>query len=104
MLDIAEADIGGAKVRRTFTRGDVRHRAGEILEAEVVLSIAKANRRALIDANYIDIYPKAPVVPGELFIVAVSKDRFNVIEGQTINEKPLTRDQADELVRQRRAP
>jgi len=100
MLDIADSEIGGARVRRTFTFGERRLRAGDVLEAAEVMAIAKANRRALIDANYINIYPKAPAQPpGDLFIVGIGKDKFNVIEGRTINDKPLTREQAEELIK-----
>jgi hypothetical protein len=51
-------DIGSARVRRTFTmRGKIfypNHR----LSTDEVLAIPIANRRALVDAGYLEIYPR----------------------------------------------
>lgn len=100
MLQIADKDIGGARVARTFTRnGEQLKRGGPDLTAEEVLSIALPNRKALIDSNFIEVYPKTPFVAGERFIVGVGKNQFNVIEGRMLNEEPLTRDDAEKLLR-----
>lgn len=99
MLEIADRDIGGARVRRTFTRNGVQLKMGDQLTAEEVLAIRLPNRRALTDSNFIEVYPKAPSAPGERFMVSVGNNEYNVIEGRTINDKPLTRKEAEKLLR-----
>ena len=104
-LEIADQDIGGARVRLGFSRGNVRMKAGEHLTADEVRSIPLANRRALASAGYIEVYPtrtevvhkQAPAKPMDRFIVAVGKGQYNVIEGHRLNDQPLTREQADRL-------
>jgi hypothetical protein len=60
-LQIGDQDIGGARVRRVFTmKGELWPvRANTRLSSDQVLSIPLANRRALIDAGYIEVYPKS---------------------------------------------
>jgi len=104
-LDIADSDIGGARIRMGFTRGNVRMKAGEHLTADEVRSIPLANRRALSSAGYIEVYPsrtevvrrEAAPVKQDRFIVAVGKGQFNVIEGHRLNDEPLSREQAETL-------
>ena len=104
-LEIAEADIGGARIRMGFSRGNVRMKAGEHLTADEVRSIPLANRRALASAGFIEVYPARTEVvhryadpkPGDRFIVQVGKGQFNVIEGRRLNDEPLTREQAEAL-------
>jgi len=106
-LEIAEHDIGGARIRMGFTRGNVRMKAGEHLSADEVRSIPLANRRALSSAGYIEVYPtrtevvrrEAAPAPDDRFIVAVGKGQFNVIEGHRLNDEPLTREAAETLAR-----
>lgn len=98
MLEIAEENIGGARVRRTFNMSGEYLKMGHHLTAEEVLSIARPNRKALIDSNFIEVYPKAPI-SGEKFIVGLGKDKYNVIEGRVLNEEPLTRNEAERLLR-----
>ena len=98
MLEMADRDIGGALVRRTFTRNGEQLKAGQQLNAEEVLSIALPNRRALVDSNFIELYPKSPVA-GERFIISIGNKQFNVIEGRMLNDEPLTRDEAERLLR-----
>ena len=100
MLPIADNDIGGARVRRTFTRNGEQLKGGHQLTADEVLSIAYQNRQALIDSNFIEVYPKAMTIEdSERFIVGIGKDKYNVIAGRVLNESPLTRDQAEKLLR-----
>jgi hypothetical protein len=100
MLQIEDKDIGGARVARTFTMNGKYTKRGDQLTAEQVLSIARPNRIALIDANFIEVYPKGPsLVGGERFIVGLGGDKFNVIEGRVVNDSPLTRKEADKLLR-----
>lgn len=98
---LKERDIGGAYVRRLFTRGKETLTAGRNLSREEVLAIPPVNRRALIDQGKLELYPLAPrledgaavkvIAPGE------KKGTYNVIAGRIINTAPLTRDEAEEL-------
>lgn len=99
MLEISDKDIGGARVARTFTMNGQQLKRFSELTSEQVLSIGLANRRALIDSNFIEVYPKSSPTGGERFIVSVGKGQFNVIEGRVINDGPLTREEADKLLR-----
>lgn len=96
MLEIAESDIGGARVRMGFMRNGERLKAGTHLTAEEVIAIRLPNRRALIESNFLELYLKTP--SGKRYIVGIGKDKYNVIEGRILNEEPLTRQQADKLV------
>lgn len=98
MLDILDADIGGARVRRTFTRGTHRYHAGDYLSATDVLSMPIANRRALVDSQYLEVYPKYKVDTQRL-IVNVGKNQFDVIEGFKLNKEPVSREEADKLLK-----
>lgn len=104
-LEIAEGDIGGARIRMGFSRGNVRMKAGDHLTADEVRSIPPANRRALASSGFIEVYPQrvqvvqreAAAVPGDRFIVQVGKGQFNVIEGRRLNDQPLSREDAEKL-------
>ena len=104
-MEIAEQDIGGARIRMGFTRGNMRMKAGEHLSADEVRAIPLANRRALANSGFIEVYPTRTVVvhkeaaakPGDRFIVQVGKGQFNVIEGRRLNDQPLTREAAEAL-------
>jgi hypothetical protein len=51
-------DIGSARVLQAFTlRGKIL-RPNRRLSADEVLAISVANRRALVDAGYLEIYPR----------------------------------------------
>lgn len=97
MLEILEADIGGARVRRTFTSNGKQMKMGDQLTAAEVLAIRLPNRKALTDSHFIEVYPKAPIVAGERFVVGIGGDKFNVIEGNVLNEAPLSKKEADKL-------
>jgi hypothetical protein len=105
MLDILDKDIGGARVRRTFATfkagQEFRYKAGDMLTAEQVLAIPIANRRALSDSSFIEVFPKHSSSPdAERFIVASDvKNKFNVYEGIQVNDEPLTHEQAKALLR-----
>lgn len=101
MLEILDQDIGGARVRRTFTLAGKQMKMGDHLTAEEVLAIRRPNRVALTDSNFIEVYPKAfvtPVTPGEMFMVGVGNNEYNVIEGRVINAEPLPRKEAEKLL------
>jgi len=98
---IAGADIGGARVRRVFTaRGQVI-KAGKHLSADEVLAMPLANRRALIDAGHLEVYPKsspaAKSEPETRHIIKVGDGQYDVIAGNKVNPKPVSRDEAYRL-------
>ena len=97
---IADPDIGGARVRRTFTRNGRQMRNGDMLDGNSVRSIPVANRRALIDAGYIEVWPKsgeASGSAGERHIVHRGKGQFDVIAGVKLNAEPMSKEDAEEL-------
>jgi hypothetical protein len=98
IMDIAELDIGGARVRRRFTRGEEAMMPGRFLSADEVRAIPVANRRALSDAGYIEIFPQAPVTTaGDKHIVHLGRGQYDVIHGVKLNAEPLTKEQAEDL-------
>jgi hypothetical protein len=97
MLDIADQDVGGARVRRTFTSNGRQMKAGDYLTADEFLKMPIANRRALSDAHFVEVFPKPMDVGSERFIAGAGGDKFNVIEGRVINDKPLSREEAKKL-------
>lgn len=98
MLDINDHDVGGARVRRTFTRSGETMRMGQMLSAAEVLAIPITNRRALSDSNFIEVFPRGPLESvGENHIVHLGRGQFDVIRGVKLNAAPLTKDDAEEL-------
>jgi len=98
---IADADIGGARVRRVFTaRGNVM-KAGKHLSSDEVLAIPLANRRALQDSGYIEVYPKSSPPgkrePETRHIIKVGDGQYDVIAGHKINPKPVSREEANRI-------
>lgn len=100
---LADEQIGGGTVRRTFKFGDTQVFAGHPLTAEQIIGIPRANRRALVEKTFIDIYPKPPTdlapaheLPrdGERHVVSSGFGKFDVIEGRKLNSAPLTKDEA----------
>lgn len=102
-MDIAESDIGGARVRRVFTRGTEQLFAGTILSAAEVCAFAPANRRALREAGFIEIFPRGPVESvgvgsdAERHIVHMGGGKYDVIAGVKLNASPLTKEEAEDL-------
>jgi len=100
-MQIEEADIGGARVRRLFRRGEETLRAGTMLSASEVIKFAPANRRALVEAGFIEVYPRGPVESvGERHIVHMGGGKYDVIKGVKLNDSPLTKDEAEDLATQ----
>lgn len=94
---LADNEIGGGRVRRLFSFGDKTLRAGHDLTGDQVRAIPVANRRALIDSGYLDIWPKMTLPETERHIVDRGKGKFDVIAGVKLNAEPLMRDAAEEL-------
>jgi hypothetical protein len=95
---LKDEDIGGGRIARGFTRNGKILAAGTPLTADEIMAIPTANRRALIDSNFIEVYPKAS--GGERFMVGIGDNKFNVIEGRVMNEEPLARKEAEKLLNQ----
>jgi hypothetical protein len=96
MFQIAAKDIGGGIVRRTFSSGGKRLYAGMKLTGEQVRLFNPANRMALIEKRFIDVYPVGTdsALTGERFVISAGFGAFNVIEGRKLNDEPLNREQA----------
>lgn len=98
MLEMADKDIGGARVRRTFTFNGKQMKMNDQMTAEDVLSIRIPNRRALTDSNFIELFPKSPTVAGERFMVGLGGDKYNIIEGRVVNDTPISKKEAEKLL------
>lgn len=99
---------GGAYVRRSFNKGDVRVTPGMILTAAQFASIPKTNRRALVEQGFLEPWPAIPGSATHVPITEAPKEgserhvvfrgnKFDVIEGIKLNDKPLTREEAAAL-------
>ena len=98
MLQIAEADIGGARVRRIFTMNGRSMRAGETLTGEQVRALPTGNRQALVEAQYIELWPAHRHAEGaERHVVSRGGGRYDVYEGVKLNEHGLSKEEAEEL-------
>ena len=60
MIALETKDIGGGIVRRVFRSNSKLFMAGERLTAEQIMAWPTANRRALIENRFIEVYPAAP--------------------------------------------
>jgi hypothetical protein len=89
---------GGAYVRRRLSFGGRDLVSGDRLTAEEVARIPIHNLHALVNTNVIELFPKAP--SGERFLVAAGDDKFHVVEGARLNDKPLTRAKAEALLKE----
>ena len=94
---IPDNEIGGAYVRRTFTRNGEYLRPGTVLSGDDVRSFNLPNMRALIDSGYLEAWPKPPVDNlGDRSIVHIGGGRYDVYAGK-LNAEPLNREDAEEL-------
>jgi hypothetical protein len=92
-MEIADRDIGGARVRRRFTLGAGAVLAGASLTGDQVRALPIANRRAFVDSGFLEIWP----VGGERHVVPRGGGKFDVIEGRKLNDAPLSLEDAKEL-------
>jgi len=98
-MEILDKDIGGARVRRVFSRNGEPVKPDSWLTRDEVLSIPIANRRALRDAGYIELFPLSNIeTAAERFLVESGKGKYDVIAGQKLNKKPLSKKEAEQLV------
>ncbi|WP_407146254.1 hypothetical protein [Bradyrhizobium sp. ORS 86] len=104
-MQIDDADIGGARVRRVFRSGNEMLKSGTMLSADEVLAIPAANRRALREAGFIEIFPRGPVqsvgtddADSQMHIVHLGGGKYDVIAGKKLNaDGPLSKEEAEEL-------
>ena len=91
--------IGGAYVRRRVTIGPRTVLNGEKLTAEQVREIPSANLKAFVNTGVLELYPVAPVPKdSQRFAIHMGMGRFDVIEGYKLNDKPLTRAEAEAML------
>jgi hypothetical protein len=106
MLMIGSNEIGGGYVRLGFKDSSRHYKMGEPLTAEKIKSFH--NYRRLIDVGMIAVYPPPPkgtlsginvlpVAVSDRHIVSAGFGRFDVYEGRKLNDKALTKDEAEKL-------
>lgn len=99
MLMIGSNEIGGGYVRLAFSDATRRYKVGEALTAAQIKSFH--NHRRMIDIGKIAVYPPAPAAVvmkhHPRHVVGTGFGRFDVIEGLKLNDKPLTKEEAEEL-------
>lgn len=91
-------EIGGGYVRRRFNIGADSIPAGTHLTAGQLQKIG--NLRVLVRNGNIETHPPAPAqpdVPAERFITNLGFGKFDVIAGRKLNDRPLTKEEAEEL-------
>lgn len=103
-MELRDAEIGGAFVRRAFSRDGRRVRPGTQLSADEILGLARNNRRALIAGGFLEVYPRPPIESVTssdgtmMHKVHTGRGNYDVIRGVKLNIEPLTLEQADELI------
>ena len=94
-------NAGGAYIRRRIMIDGVWRNAGEILSAERVAKIPRANLVALINTGRLELWPKAPETPPantSYFLVRSGPGLWHIIEGVQITDEPLSRADAEALI------
>ncbi len=90
---------GGAYVRRRFTMGERDMAPGDLLTAEQIAAMPRANLNALINTNLIELFPRGPGAGGgQRYAVHIGGGRYHVIEGVQLTTDALSREDADALV------
>lgn len=92
--------VGGAYVERPFrVLNELKPRGTTLTRAEV-LSLRPQNRDALINGNFMREFPSAPnAEDGQLFVTRGSDLKYYVVRGFVVNDRPLTRDEAERMAR-----
>lgn len=106
MLQLRPDEIGGGVVRRAFRDGDLFRRANTPLKVEDILRWPAANRNALIEKNFVQVFPKGGVdaiAPADLkrFVIHRGAEKYDVIEGRVLNDKPLSKKRATLLAKEK---
>lgn len=98
MLMIGSNELGGGFVRTAFTDSGERLKPGTPLSAEKIN--AWPNKRTLIERGMIAVYPPSGATggkDGERHIAHRGGGQYDVFVGHKLNERPLTKDEAEEL-------
>jgi hypothetical protein len=97
-----DGEIGGGVVRRRFTMNGESVAPGTKLTRDQILAMPINNRRALVRNKNIDVFPPAPIVagPGVRHVVHNGGGRFDVIVGVKLNDRALTREEAEAIAAQ----
>lgn len=97
---LVDDNIGGAYVRRGFTRGGEYIKAGTRLSPDDVRSIPIVNRRALAVSGALDIFPVAPAHDAadfDRYVIHRGGGHYDVIAGRKLNDEPLSKAEAEGL-------
>ncbi len=96
---VQDGDIGGGVVQRRFNISDRPVMVGTRLSRDDILAIR--NRRTLVGGGFIAIHPPAPSSePNERHLVHNGGGRYDVIEGRKLNDRALTKEEAEDLATQ----
>lgn len=89
--------IGGGVVRRRFSLAGEVMLAGRELTGAQIRAMTTANRKALLRAGFLDVWPVHSGPSGDRFVVNLGFGKFDVVEGRKLNSEPLTKEQATAL-------
>jgi hypothetical protein len=98
MLLVGSNEIGGGYVRTAFSDAVRRYKPGEALTADKIKSFH--NHRRMIEIGKIAVYPPAQNASAPIeqrHVVSAGFGRFDVFEGRKVNDRPLTKDEAEAL-------
>ena len=93
--DMRTMEVGGAFVVRTFSMGQKRTRAGEMLTAEELARLPPGNLQSLVDSGYLSPFPRRPDT--KRFVFQETDGTYSVVEGHVVNEVKLDLDSAKAL-------
>ena len=103
---LRKENIGGAVVRRGFTRGTEYLKPGTPLTRAEVLAFPAPNRQALADNGHIDIYPPGaselpPPEPEPLprFMLHDHFGVYHVYEGHRLTDTAISKAEAEAMVK-----
>lgn len=97
---VSHDSIGGAIVRRPFSREGAMMGPGARLTREECLAIPIRNLRALIASGALEVWSVEADVsqaPMERHVVSIGFGRYDVIEGRQLNDKPMSKEEAEAL-------
>lgn len=98
MRMIGSKEIGGGFVRRSFVANGKRLAVGTRLTPEQIDGFT--NGRRLIDVGFIADFPPAPAdlsASAQRFVIHKGGGQYDVIVGDKINDRPLSKDEAEDL-------
>lgn len=99
-MRIDRTQLSGAVVRRTFSGNGKQYRAGDELSSAELRALPEANLRALIENEYVQIYPaSADVRPRVRIMKKVAEGKFHVFEGRYLTNEPVSREKAETLIK-----